>query len=462
MTQNIDIKFKERAESRPLNRRFRDITGPTVLSGFRFQVGSEDFSVDLIRGGHTSSVAIHPSGVRVEETEDVNDAVRIEPNDLNEGNPRVDSIYMVYQYGSADAEVSYTVVPGTGGSTVPSSNPNPNTHLLLGYVDVPPMGEVIDSRHFRPVETGIHTLEVANSATFKGTATFRNEVVFERPVRFLDGTIGAEDPHSSFVERLTYPIIAEPGQQEFKVPTRYTPKTNTLFVFKDFVPQTPDQYHEKDSTTFRFHDPLDGGEKIWFYWYRNISFYRPEAHNHDTLYYRKNEVNNRMMHHAEDYFAGMDGRRITHYLGTTNYTVIPPVPTDKTADIGEISVEKRENEIFVYNTGTFRGKFDITYYVKQAYQYTPNDEDIGFFDIVSKDLDTDTYTYRVVEYKRHDGTLYLSTHLENYDARGYYRRMRLDFYNSEGTKVIKTQRYALDYNSKGMLFSRLLIPPQPS
>ena len=462
MVQNIDTEFRERATSAPLNMRFRDITGPTVLSGYTLAIGSDDFSISLIRGDYLSSVAITPSGARVEETTDVLDAVLIDPNDLNEGNPRIDSIYLVYQFGTEGVPATYQVVPGMGGSATPAQNPNPNTHLLLGYVNVPPMGQAPKQTDLVSVDNGIHTLEVANSALFHGPASFEKEVVFHAPVKFMDRTTGADDPNASFVEKLSYPIIAEPGQQEFTLPTPYTPKTNSLQVYKDWIPQPISVYDESSSTTFKFHEPLKGGEKIWATWFRNISFYRPENHNHDELYFRKNEVNNRSLHHIEDYFGGPSGRVLKHYLGTVNYVVIPPVPTDKAADIGEISVEKRANEIVVFNTGTYRGKFDLAFYVKQSYQYVPNNEDIGLFDITSSDLDQETYTFRQVDYKRSDGTLYLRTTLENYDARGYYRRVRLDFYNTEGQMVIKTQRYALDYDVNGLPYSKILIPEGPS
>lgn len=458
MAQLIDIEFRERATSGPLNKRFRDITGPTVLGGFRLVPGSENFSVSLTKGHYRSNVAITPSGARVEEDEDVLDAVTIEPNDLNEGNPRVDSIYLVYQYGQEGVKATYMVVPGVGGNPNPSPNPNGNTHLLLGYVNVPPLGVAPRAQDFFSVETGIHTLEVANTATFKGVAVFKDEVVFERPVRFLDGTEGAEDPNSSFVEQLTYPIVATPGQQEFVLPSAYSPKKNTLFVYKDWVPQPPSAFDENSPTTFKFHDPLKGGEKIWARWFRNLALYTPAQHHHDEFYYRKSEVNNRSLHHAEDYFAGSGGRVISHFLGTTNYVIIPPVPIDKAENVGEISVEKRANEIIVYNTGSYRGKFDIAFYLKQSYQYTPNNEDIGMFDIVASDMDDSNFTYKVVDYKRSDGTLYLKTTLENFDARGYYRRMKLEFFNTGGTMIIKTQRYALDYDEFGLCYSKKLIP----
>jgi hypothetical protein len=217
-------------------------------------------------------------------------------------------------------------------------------------------------------------------------------------------------------------------------------------------------YDENSSTTFRFLDPLKGGEKIWFEWARNISLYKPEDHNHDTLYYRKNEVNNRSLHYSTDFFAGPIGRVINHYFGTLDYIVLPPVTTDKAADVGEVTVQKQEDSIVVYNTGTYRGKFDISYYLKNSFQYTPNNEDIGMFDITSTDLDANNNNWKAVSYKRSDGTLYLKTTLENYDARGYYRRIKIDYYNTTGTTVIDTKRYALDYNDKGIIYQKTLIP----
>jgi hypothetical protein len=80
------------------------------------------------------------------------------------------------------------------------------------------------------------------------------------------------------------------------------------------------------------------------------------------------------------------------------------------------------------------------------------------FDITSTDLDASTNTWKTVLYKRSDGTIYLKTSLENFDARGYFRRMKLEFYNSSGTAVIDTKMYALDYNPTGLLYQRTLIP----
>jgi hypothetical protein len=134
------------------------------------------------------------------------------------------------------------------------------------------------------------------------------------------------------------------------------------------------------------------------------------------------------------------------------------VPTDKAADVGDLSVEKQADQMIVYNTGTYRGKFDISFYMKHSYQYTPNDEDLGFFNIVASNLDTVTFTWRQVDYKRSDGTLYLSTLLDNFDARGYYRRLTINWYNTGGTDIIDTKVYALDYDSNGLLYQRILLP----
>lgn len=460
MTQYIDIEFRERATSTSLNKRFRDIIGPAVLSGFRLGLGSDNFSISLLKGNYASSVAVTPSGARIEEDQDIPDAVMVQPNDLNAGTPRVDSIYLYYQFGSEGIPATYVVVPGTSGSTQPAPNPNPNSYLLLGYVNVPPLGAAPQLTDMTSIPLGINTLEVANSATFHGSATFEETVVFNKPVQFLDGTIGVQDPNSTFFEQLPYPILANPGDQEFSLPQNqsYSPNTNTLWVYKDWVPQPPNEFIEDSPTTFKFLDPLKGGEKIWFRWARNIALYTPAAHNHDDLYYRKNEVNNMMLHYTSDFFAGMNGRTIYHYLGTLDYIVLTPTPVDKESDIGDVSIEKYADYIVVYNTGTARSQFDLSYYVAQPYQYTPNDEDVGLFNITASDLDTTNFTWRTVEYKRSDGTLYLSTNLSNFDARGYYRRLNINWYNSAGTDVIQTKVYALDYDANGLLYQRTLLP----
>lgn len=459
MTQNIDIAFRERATSTSLNKRFRDITGPAVLSGYRLALGSENFSVSLIRAPYSSSVAITPSGARIEETEDVLDATMVQPNDLNSGSPRVDSIYLSYQFGTENAVATYVVVPGTGGSNLPASNPNPQNFLLLGYVNVPPLGAPPQASDLTSVKIGINTLEVANSATFHGIATFEEAVVFNKPVTFLDGTQGVLDPNTSFFDELPYPIVAAPGQQQFSLPSTYEPNTHTLEVFKDWTPQPPNVYQQDSNTTFKFFDPCNGGEKIWARWARNVALYTPAAHNHDSLYYRKNEINSMMPHYTTDFFAGMDGRVIYHYLGTTNYVVTPPVPTDKESDVGNISIEKTADTIIVYNTGTARSQFDLTWYMEQAYQYTPNDEDFGFYNVLNANWDPNAGTYLQVSYKRPaDNSLYLQTLLSNYDARGYYRRLTLNYYNSDGSAITQTETYALDYDTNGLIYQKTLLP----
>lgn len=459
MTQYIDIAFRERATSTSLNKRFRDITGPSILSGFRLAPGSENFSISLVRAPYQSSVAITPSGARVEEDQDVLDAVMVQPNDLNTGSPRVDSIYLSYQFGTEGAVATYTIVPGTGGSNLPSPNPNPQNFLLLGYVNVPPLGAAPAATDMTSAQIGINTLEVANSATFHGAATFNDSVVFNKAVTFNDGTQGVLDPNTSFFDELPYPIIANPGDQSFALPSTYEPNTHTLWVYKDWVVQPPTVYIQDSNTTFKFFDPMNGGEKIWARWARNVALYTPAEHNHDDLYYRKNEINARSLHYTSDFFAGMDGRVIYHYLGTMNYVVTPPVPTDKETDIGDISIEKTADTIIVYNTGTARSAFDLSWYMEQAYQYTPNDEDVGMFNINASNLDTANYTWRQVDYKRPtDNTLYLQTLLDNFDARGYYRRLTINFYNSDGTAIVDTKVYALDYDTNGLLYQRTLLP----
>src|SRR5206468_5526365 len=65
------------------------------------------------------------------------------------------------------------------------------------------------------------------------------------------------------------------GDQTFALPSTYEPNTKTLWVYKDWVVQPPSEYIQDSNTTFKFIDPLKGGEKIWARWARNVALYTP-------------------------------------------------------------------------------------------------------------------------------------------------------------------------------------------
>lgn len=446
MAQIIDIQYQEKATSQPLNKRFLDITGQHVAMGFRIEKGTTGFTINLMRGEYKSSVAVTPSGARVEETTDLIDRLSLEPNLATSGLPRIDSVYLRYVYGTNNAVADYVVVTG---SDKPAPNPNNQTHLLLGHVHMHPNSKEIRNADVVSVPLGFNQLRVAGPSSFAGPAKFTGDVQFTGKVEFPGSGGGAGDPVNSFIERLPMPIVAAEGQTDFKLPTPYMMGAKSLFVYVngDLIPSS--EWTEVDSKTFRFYEPLIAGAKVWAYWYSSINLYTPNAHNHDDLYYRKFEIAQRAVRFASDYFAGANGRTVSHYLGNKNYIVVSIVPTEKTNAVGDISIEKRDNEIIVYNSGTYRGMFDLTYLVKAPYDVDNESVQYADFSIESSDYNEEAGVYTTVLHKRKNGTLYMKTTLTALNVSGRFTRLHQELYNTAGNKAIETKVWALVWDEHG-------------
>jgi hypothetical protein len=369
VTQSIDIRFRDKVESNPVNTRFRDISGPCVLSGFRLIKGTTAFAISLSKDGFANSIAISPSGSRVSEDADLINILTVAPN-TDTSITRVDSIYLVYVYGTNESVANYIVVPGQAGTSVPGVNPNPLTSLLLGYIHVPPNSvDLVFAECFDPIPYGFSLLEVAGPAKFHGTAVFDKPVTFSGLVTFEDGTTAnggtGGSAGSSAVARMANPIAATLGQTQVMLPSKYTPNTNSIFVFVDWVLQSPNIYLELNETTISFYEPLKGGEQIYAYWFQQLTLYEVAPHNHDDRYYTKAQEDAKAIHYFEDYMAGITGRTLTHNIGNAaNYVILGIVPTTRSTDVGNISVDQRANDIIVYNTGSYVGPFTLSYIMK--------------------------------------------------------------------------------------------------
>lgn len=184
MTQIIDIRYRAKAESDVINQRYLDITGPSIIRGFRLKKGSQKLSLHLVRDKFNTSSAVTPSGAKVTETEDLIDALFLTSNKGN-SKERVDAIYMEYIFGER-SEARYVVVTGTH---VAPPNPNPNTHLLLGHVKIRPRADYILEEDIKSTPYGFSKLNVAGHAQFNGSATFNGPVVFNEMVSFQGGTM---------------------------------------------------------------------------------------------------------------------------------------------------------------------------------------------------------------------------------------------------------------------------------
>lgn len=459
MAQNIDFLFNEELRSREANRRLHDITGSCVLKGFELEKGSTDFTVSLTRQGNVRSVAITPSGAKVEEDTDLLDVVAIDPNTNETGLPRIDNIYLVYLHGQRDARATYQVVKGENNNVAPQ-NPNVNTHLLIGWVRVYPGMVPLSGSEIYSVEKGIAKQEVAGNAYFHGPAEFDQPVIFKSNVMFQDGTEGGGNwggaSQNIYYDTLPTAIIAYEGQENFTLPTTYPLGKNALFVYVDGLLIEKSKVIEVSETTFHLTDPLKAGQKVNAFWYHNLATFTPLVHNHDERYYQKHEIMNRSVHTLQDYFNGQIGRTVVHNLNHTSYDVIAVTPMEKTSSLGTVSVEVGANDIKVYNDGTYRGKFVVSYQVRNSLDYSPTPEQLGQHSVFSKNFDENAGVYRTLEYKRKDGTLYAMSVLSEPNVDNRFVRLTTTYYNTGGTNVIRTEVWALSYDADGRATSKVL------
>lgn len=459
MAQNIDFMFNEELRSREMNRRFLDLTGPSVLKGFRLEKGSTGFSITLGRNGQTHSVAVTPSGAKVEEDTDLVDVVTLEANTAGAGLPRIDGIYLVYQHGQREARATYRVVKGENNNTLPQ-NPNVNTHLLLGWVRLYPGLEPIAENEVNSVPAGFSRFEAAGSSVFHGPAEFDKPVVFKGPVTFQDGTEGGSggggSTASTYHDALPVAIVAAEGQADFALPSAYALGKNALFVYVDGLLVEKAKIVETSETTFRLTEPLRSGQKVNAYWYKSLATFTPQVHNHDERYYQKYEVANRSLRTVTDYFNGPIGRTVIHNLNHKNYDVISVLPTEKTSSLGTVSVDIGTNDIKVYNDGSYRGKFTLSYQTRNALDYTPTPEHLGEYSVFSKDFDATSGVYKTLEYKRKDGTLYAKSVLSEPTVQNRFGRVTTTYHNTGGTQVIRTEVWAVTYDADGRTTAKVL------
>lgn len=459
MAQDIDFVFRERVTSKPMNERFRDITGHGVKHGFKLRKGSGAFSLTLSRDNHNESIAYLPSGTKVTETTDLINHLVVEPNTASAGLPRVDNIYAVYEHGSPTAKVNYIVIKGTNNNT-PPQNPNIYTHLLLGSVRLFPGSEPILESNITNIKQGLAMIEVAGDAFFHGEAEFDGPVVFRGQVTFLDGTVGGDGESSgattTYFNVLPTPIVATAGQTDFTLPVPYTMGKDAIFPYIDGKKLVRSSFIELNDRTIRLTSGQTVGAKFDCFWYNNLAAFTPAVHNHDERYYQKHEVSNRVVRSMTDYFNGMTGRVVSHNIGHKNYAILSVVPIEKTTDVGNISTEISDNDIKVYNTGAYRGKFSVSYQINNPLDLVPTPEHLGEYSVFSIDFDAIAAIYRIVEFKRKDGTLYARSTLSEPNVDGQYTNLFMRYYNSDGSRILRTEIWVLAYDADGRVTTKAL------
>lgn len=442
MVQLLDIRYQDEVESKPLNHRFLDISKPSVFRGFRLTKGTGPFDVTLSRATKHNSAAVTPSGVKVTETDDVIDAVTVAPNPANEY--RTDCVFLKYEYGRYDAVASYVVAQGIG--TAEPVNPNPATHLLLGWVSVPPRNAPLTNESFRDVPKGVKIPEMIGDTIFDGDFTITGDITIGGEVI---GSLG-QDIQGTFIEKMPRPVIVEAGQEEFETHKPYIMNSNSLFVYINDRLTMPSEILEMGPKTFRFVTPPKKGDVVWAYWFLKLELIKVEEHDHDDRYYTKEEIDKRMVIYDRGKFTGMTGTVIQHDFGGLDYSVVGIVPTQKADNVGFISVAKGDNQINVYNSGSYRGTFDIAYILNNDDDSFPHG--VGnIYRVVAEEQDTVTKTYKKVKRYRKNATLHSESVLMNPDPRGLYTQLVMIFYDYKGTTEVARRSYNLAFDADGRL-----------
>lgn len=439
MKQLQSISYQDEVRSKPLNLRFLDLSKPSVLRGYHLRLGTTPFAISLTRGLSKESAAVTPSGVKITEPDDVVNAVEVTPNKSDEA--RIDAVYLRYEYGEHDAVGTYEVVEGV--SYDHPINPNPSTHLLLGWVTVPEGGKPLTDKSFREVPKGVRIPEIIGDTIVSGDFTIDGNVTITGDLDSnVDSDVGVT------IERLSQPITNVEGKQDFTLPKPYIMNTNTLFLFVNDRLLMPGEYIETTPQTFKLAEPLKKGDRLWAYWFMRIKMVRPADHDHDDRYYTKEEIDKRMVIYDTGKFSGLTGTVIEHNLNGMDYSVVGVTPTEKSTNVGYVSVTKSDDAIYVYNSGSYRGTFDIAYVLN-------NDDDnfpagIGnIYKTSSEDVDAGIHAYRTVNRYRKNGTLHSRSELKNSTTNGLYTRLELTFFDYKGEKEVAKRAYKLMHDKLG-------------
>lgn len=204
---NVLFSYRNQLSSEQFNRRFADLLGGSVLSGFLFELGTQLNKVSLVRGADASSLLVAKNGVRIESPSDLIDVLTIEPN-LGTVD-RMDSVYAHYIYGTIDAVVSYIVVKGDDAGN-PAMLEDPLTHTLLGYIKVPANNGTLTAESLLPREVGLALLTVAGEAVFKKGFTSKDVSSFEKEANF-NGAVTFNQTVTAEQEPATEKEVANKG-----------------------------------------------------------------------------------------------------------------------------------------------------------------------------------------------------------------------------------------------------------
>lgn len=181
--------YKQTLVASILNERFGDFFGGSILSGFRLAKGTGNYTVSLVRENFLDSLAFTYDGVRIQETEDVIDALFVDPN--TSASVRYDVVYAAWTLTGEVTSFSYLLIKGVPGLPADIQK-NPKNRVALGYVRVRQNATIAPTDLFS-FETGARVGKIyADAAIVDGTPVLTKS--------YVDGAIQLNSDRLTVVE----------------------------------------------------------------------------------------------------------------------------------------------------------------------------------------------------------------------------------------------------------------------
>ncbi|MGG0666978.1 hypothetical protein ABE073_00355 [Lederbergia citrisecunda] len=119
--------------------------------------------------------------------------------------------------------------------------------------------------------------------------------------------------------------------------------------------------------------------------------------------------------------------------------------SDKTGELSDLETEGKGSLAKAINSV----KADLTDHMNDV---MPHQDYLSQY---GSDADVDGI-YRVVDFKRPNGKMYMKSTLTNPDAQNNYKTVTWEFYNEEGTAIVRTIYWAITYDINGVASSKVV------
>lgn len=119
--------------------------------------------------------------------------------------------------------------------------------------------------------------------------------------------------------------------------------------------------------------------------------------------------------------------------------------SDKTGELSELKTDDKASLIKAINSV----KDDLNDHMNDV---MPHQDYLSQY---GSDPDVDGI-YRVVDFKRPDGRMYMKSTLSNPDTQNNYQTVTWEFYNTEGTAIVRTVYWSITYDINGVASSKVV------